>query len=134
MVAGVGIGTQLAINGAVSHAFAHILYKALLFMAMGAVLYRVGTAKGSELGGLYKTMPWTTGFCIVGSAAISGFPLFSGFVTKSMILTAAAEQDYLIPFLLLLFASAGVFHHSGIKIPFSPSLPMTPVNGQKKLL
>lgn len=118
MVAGVGIGTQLAINGAVSHAFAHILYKALLFMAMGAVLYRVGTAKGSELGGLYKSMPWTTGFCIVGSAAISGFPLFSGFVTKSMILTAAAEQDYLIPFLLLLFASAGVFHHSGIKIPF----------------
>ena len=118
MVAGVGIGTQLAINGAVSHAFAHILYKALLFMAMGAVLYRVGTAKGSELGGLYKSMPWTTGFCFVGSAAISGFPLFSGFVTKSMILTAAAEQDYLIPFLLLLFASAGVFHHSGIKIPF----------------
>ena len=118
MVAGVGIGTQLAINGAVSHAFAHILYKALLFMAMGAVLYRAGTAKGSELGGLYKTMPWTTGFCIVGSAAISGFPLFSGFVTKSMILTAAADQDYLVPFLLLLFASAGVFHHSGIKIPF----------------
>ncbi|HAT34406.1 MAG TPA: Na(+)/H(+) antiporter subunit D, partial [Rhodospirillaceae bacterium] len=118
MVAGVGIGTQLAINGAVSHAFAHILYKALLFMAMGAVLYRAGTAKGSELGGLYKTMPWTTGFCIVGSAAISGFPLFSGFVTKSMILTAAAEQDFLIPFLVLLFASAGVFHHSGIKIPF----------------
>jgi multicomponent Na+:H+ antiporter subunit D len=118
MVAGVGIGTQLAINGAVSHAFAHILYKALLFMAMGAVLYRVGTAKGSELGGLYKSMPWTTGFCIVGSAAISGFPLFSGFVTKSMILTAAAEQDYLFPFLVLLFASAGVFHHSGIKIPF----------------
>jgi multicomponent Na+:H+ antiporter subunit D len=118
MVTGIGIGTTLAINGAVSHAFAHILYKALLFMSMGAVLYRTGTAKGSELGGLYKTMPWTTGFCIVGSASISAFPLFSGFVTKSMILTAAAEEGYLIPFLVLLFASAGVFHHSGIKIPF----------------
>ncbi|MHA1554595.1 MAG: proton-conducting transporter transmembrane domain-containing protein, partial [Alphaproteobacteria bacterium] len=81
MVAGIGIGTTLAINGAVSHAFAHILYKALLFMAMGAVLYRTGTAKGSELGGLYKTMPWTTGFCIVGAASISAFPLLSGFVT-----------------------------------------------------
>ena len=68
MVAGIGIGTTLAINGAVSHAFAHILYKALLFMSMGAVLYRTGTAKGSELGGLYKSMPWTTGFCIVGAA------------------------------------------------------------------
>ena len=118
MVAGIGIGTTLAINGAVSHAFAHILYKALLFMSMGAVLYRTGTSKGSELGGLYKTMPWTTGFCIVGAASISAFPLFSGFVTKSMILTAAAEEGYLIVFLVLLFASAGVFHHSGIKIPF----------------
>ena len=118
MVAGIGIGTSLAINGAVSHAFAHILYKALLFMSMGAVLHRTGTAKGSELGGLYKSMPWTTGFCIVGSASISAFPLFSGFVTKSMILTAAAGEGYLIPFLVLLFASAGVFHHSGIKIPF----------------
>lgn len=118
MVAGIGIGTTLAINGAVSHAFAHILYKALLFMTMGAVLYRTGTAKGSELGGLYKTMPWTTGFCIIGGASISGVPLFSGFVTKSMILTASAEEGYLVPFLVLLFASAGVFHHSGIKIPF----------------
>ncbi|MDP6430257.1 MAG: Na(+)/H(+) antiporter subunit D [Rhodospirillales bacterium] len=118
MVAGIGIGTTLAVNGAVGHAFAHILYKALLFMSMGAVLYRTGTAKGSELGGLYKTMPLTAGFCIVGSASISAFPLFSGFVTKSMILTAAAEEGYIIPFLVLLFASAGVFHHSGIKIPF----------------
>lgn len=118
MVAGIGIGTTLAINGAVAHAFAHILYKALLFMSMGAVLHRVGTAKGSELGGLYKSMPWTAVFCIIGSASISAFPLFSGFVTKSMIMTAAAEENYLVPFLILLFASAGVFHHSGIKIPF----------------
>jgi len=118
MVAGIGIGTTLAINGAVSHAFAHIIYKSLLFMSMGAVLYRTGTVKGSELGGLYKTMPWTTAFCIIGAASISAFPLFSGFVTKSMILTAAAKEGYLVPFLILLFASAGVFHHSGIKIPF----------------
>ena len=118
MVAGIGIGTTLAINGAVSHAFAHIIYKALLFMSMGAVLHRTGTVKGSELGGLYKTMPWTTGFCIVGAASISAFPLFSGFVTKSMILTAAAEEHHTVVFLILLFASAGVFHHSGIKIPF----------------
>jgi len=118
MVAGIGIGTTLAINGAVSHAFAHILYKALLFMSMGAVLHRVGTVKGAELGGLYKTMPWTTGFCIVGAASISSFPLFSGFVTKSMILTAVAGEGHVMVYLILLFASAGVFHHSGIKIPF----------------
>jgi multicomponent Na+:H+ antiporter subunit D len=118
MVVGVGIGTEMALNGTASHAFAHILYKGLLFMSMGAVLYRTGTVKGSELGGLYKSMPWTAGFCMVGAAAISAFPLFSGFVSKSMILQAAADEHHTVAFLILLFASAGVFHHSGIKIPF----------------
>ncbi|MEQ8818093.1 MAG: Na(+)/H(+) antiporter subunit D [Thalassobaculum sp.] len=118
MVVGVGIGTEMALNGTAAHAFSHILYKALLFMAMGAVLFRTGTCKGSELGGLYKTMPWTTGFCIVGAASISAFPLFSGFISKSMILTAAAGEGHFVVWGVLLFASAGVFHHSGIKVPF----------------
>ena len=91
MVVGIGIGTELSLNGTAAHAFSHILYKALLFMSMGAVLYRTGTIKGSELGGLYKTMPWTTGFCMVGAASISAFPLFSGFISKSLIVTAAAQ-------------------------------------------
>jgi len=85
---------------------------------MGAVLYRVGTVKASELGGLYKSMPWTTVFCIIGAASISGFPLLSGFVTKSMILTAASDGGHWITWTVLLFASAGVMEHSGIKIPF----------------
>ncbi len=118
MVVGVGIGTELAINGTAAHAFAHIIYKGLLFMAMGAVLHRTGTIKASELGGLYKSMPWTTVFCIIGSLSISGFPLFSGFVTKSMTLTAVAEGHFLVFSLALLVASAGVVDHSGIKIPF----------------
>jgi multicomponent Na+:H+ antiporter subunit D len=118
MVVGIGIGTELALNGAVAHAFADILFKGLLFMSMGAVLFRVGTVKGSELGGLYKSMPWTAGFCIVGAASISAFPLFSGFVTKSMIMAAAMEEGHFWVWLLLLFASAGVFHHAGIKIPY----------------
>ena len=118
MVVGIGIGTELALNGTAAHAFSHILYKALLFMSMGAVLLRVGTIKGSELGGLYKSMPYTTIFCIVGAASISGFPFFSGFVTKSLVLTATADGHYIITWFVLLFASAGVFHHSGIKIPF----------------
>ena len=118
MVVGVGIGTDMALNGAAAHAFTHILYKGLLFMSMGAVLHRVGTIKGSELGGLYKSMPWTAGFCIVGAASISAFPLFSGFVSKSLIIAAAAEEGHWFVWLVLLFASAGVFHHSGIKIPY----------------
>ena len=118
MVVGIGIGTELALNGTAAHAFAHILYKALLFMSMGAVLLRAGTIKGTDLGGLYKSMPWTTGFCIVGAASISAFPLFSGFISKSMILSAAAHEGYWFTWGVLLFASAGVFHHSGIKIPY----------------
>ena len=118
MVVGVGIGTELSLNGTASHAFAHILYKALLFMSVGAVLFRTGTAKGSELGGLYKTMPLTMIFCVVGAASISAFPLFSGFISKSLILSAATHEGYYVVWGILLFASAGVFHHSGIKIPY----------------
>ena len=118
MVVGIGIGTEMSINGTVAHAFTHILYKALLFMSMGAVLFRTGTIKGSELGGLYKTMPWTAAFCIVGAASISAFPLFSGFISKALIITAAADEGHWLIWTVLLFASAGVFHHSGIKIPF----------------
>ena len=81
-------------------------------------LYRVGTIKASELGGLYRTMPWTAGFCIVGSASISAFPLLSGFVTKSMILSAALEDGRWVAYVLLLVASAAVVDHSGIKVPF----------------
>ena len=118
MVVGIGIGTELAINGAVAHAFVHILYKGLLFMSMGAVLYRTGTIRASELGGLYRSMPWTTAFCIVGAMSISAFPLFSGFVAKSLTMTAVIDGQYVLTFVGLLIASAGVMEHSGIKIPY----------------
>ena len=118
MVVGVGIGTELALNGTAAHAFCHILYKSLLFMSVGAVLYRTGTSKASELGGLYKTMPVTMVCCLVGAASISAFPLFSGFVSKSLILDASAGNGYYLIWMILLIASAGVLSHSGIKIPY----------------
>jgi len=118
MVVGVGIGTALALNGAVSHAFNDVIFKGLLFMSMGAVLHMTGRMNGSDLGGLYKTMPKTTILCIVGAASISAFPLFSGFVSKSMVMSAALENGNDWVWLMLLFASAGVFHHAGIKIPY----------------
>ncbi len=118
MVVGIGIGTELALNGTVAHAFCHIIYKALLFMSMGAVLHRVGTTKATELGGLHKSMPLTTIFCCIGAGSIAGFPLLSGFISKSMIITAAAEEHMLGVWIVLLIASAGVMEHSGIKIPF----------------
>ncbi len=118
MVAGIGIGTALALNGAVAHAFSDVIFKGLLFMTMGSVLFRVGHINGSDLGGLYKSMPKTTFFCIIGAASISAFPLFSGFVSKSMIMTALMKEGYEYLWLLMLFAAAGVFHHAGIKIPY----------------
>ena len=118
MVVAIGIGTELAINGAVAHAFAHIIYKGLLFMSMGAVLYRVGTCKASELGGLFKYMPITAVCSMVGAVSISAFPLFSGFVAKSLIMSSLGYEGLTFIYFMLLFASAGVLHHSGIKIPF----------------
>lgn len=119
MVVGIGIGTPLALDGTVAHAFAHIIYKALLFMSVGAVMYRTGTAKASDLGGLWKSMPLTMTFCIVGSLSISAFPLFSGFVAKSLIVSATADTGHLWVWIALLVASVGVLEHAGIKIPYS---------------
>ncbi len=118
MVCGVGIGTALATNGATAHAFAHILYKALLFMGAGAVLQMTGLRKLSEMGGLYKTMPVTLGLYMVGAFAISAAPLFSGFVSKSMVVSAAGEDHRALIFLLLTLASAGTFLHTGLKLPY----------------
>jgi len=118
MVCGVGIGTALATNGATAHAFAHILYKALLFMGAGAVLQTTGLRKLSEMGGLYKTMPVTLGLYMIGAFAISAVPLFSGFVSKSMVISAAGEVHRPVIFLMLTLASAGTFLHTGLKLPY----------------
>ena len=118
MVVAVGIGTEMALNGAAAHAFAHIIYKALLFMSAGVVIYRTGKNKCIELGGLFRTMPLTTACGIIGALAISSFPLTSGFTTKSMISQAAVDENLLWVYMALTAASAGVFLHAGIKFPW----------------
>ncbi len=118
MVCGIGIGTALAVNGAVAHAFNDVLFKGLLFMSMGAVLHMTGKTKATDLGGLWKSMPITTVLCIVGALSISAFPLFNGFVSKSMVMSALLEEGHLWIWPVMLFASAGVVEHAGIKIPF----------------
>jgi len=118
MVCAVGIGTQMALNGAAAHAFAHIIYKALLFMSAGVVVYRTGFNRCTEVGGLFRTMPLTAICGIIGALAISGFPLTSGFTTKTMISQAAADESLFYVYMLLAAASAGVFLHAGIKFPW----------------
>jgi multicomponent Na+:H+ antiporter subunit D len=118
MVCAVGIGTQVAINGAAAHAFAHIIYKALLFMSAGVVVYRTGLHKCTDLGGLFRTMPLTAACGIIGALSISGFPLTSGFTTKTLISEAAKGEGLMLLYYLLAAASAGVFLHAGIKFPW----------------
>ena len=118
MVCGIGVGTTLAVQGAVAHAFNDVLFKGLLFMSMGAVMYMTGKTKASELGGLYKTMPVTATLCIIGALSISAVPFFNAFVSKSMIMSALLEEHMNWIWPVMLFASAGVVEHAGIKIPY----------------
>jgi len=118
MVVAIGIGTPLALNGAAAHAFAHIIYKALLLMSAGSVLMMTGKRKCTDLGGLFQSMPVTAINGIIGALAISAFPFTSGFVSKSLETQAAADQGMLLVWLLLIAASAGVFLHAGIKFPW----------------
>ncbi len=130
MVAGVGMGTALALNGAVAHAFCHILYKALLFMGAGALIYATDKRKLADLGGLARAMPLVLFLYMIGAVSISGFPLFNGFISKSMIITAAAKGHLPVAELLLILASIGTFLSVGLKLPyfafFGPSRGLTP--------
>ncbi|MFP6699407.1 MAG: Na(+)/H(+) antiporter subunit D [Alphaproteobacteria bacterium] len=119
MVVGIGIGTELTLNGAAAHAFTHIIYKALLLMSAGSVLLMSGGVRRcTDLGGLFKTMPYTATMGIIGALAISSFPFTSGFISKSMIAQGAADQHMFWVWMGLAAASAGVFLHAGIKYPW----------------
>lgn len=118
MVCAVGIGTQMALNGAAAHAFAHIIYKALLFMSAGVVVMRTGKTLCTDVGGLFRTMPITMWCGVIGALAISSFPLTSGFTTKTLISQAAVDEGLVAVYFLLAAASAGVFLHAGIKFPW----------------
>jgi multicomponent Na+:H+ antiporter subunit D len=118
MVAAAGIGTQMAVNGAAAHAFSHILYKALLFMGAGVVLHTTGKSKLTELGGLAKQQPLVLWLYMIGAFSISGFPLFNGFISKSMVVAAAGEAHQSVAMILLLLASVGTFLSVGLKLPY----------------
>jgi len=118
MVAAVGIGTGLALNGATAHAYSHILYKALLFMGAGAVVYATGREKLTELGGIWRKMPLTVILYTVGAFSISGVPLFNGFISKSIVISSAAESGLPVAELLLTLASVGTFLSIGLKLPY----------------
>jgi len=118
MVAGVGIGTFMSMDGTAAHAFSHILYKALLFMGAGMVLHTTGKSKLTELGGLFRAMPRTFWLYMIAAFSISGFPLFNGFISKSMVVAGALEAHHSIAYLFLNLAAVGTFLSVGIKLPY----------------
>ena len=118
MIAGIGLGTETALNGATAHAFAHILYKGLLFMATGAVIQATGRRRLSELGGLSGPLRWVLVFYMFGALSISGLPLLSGFVSKSLVIHAAELEHRGWVVLLLNVASVGTFLSVGLKQPY----------------
>jgi len=118
MVTGIGIGTSMALSGSAAHAFCHILYKSLLFMGAGAVIYATGYRKLTELGGLGKKLFWVLVLYMVGGVSISGFPLFNGFISKSLVLDSTAQTGHELSYLLLTLASVGTFLHTGLKLPY----------------
>jgi multicomponent Na+:H+ antiporter subunit D len=137
MVVGIGIGTDLALDGAVAHAASSMIYQALLFMAMGSILFRTGSANATDLSGLAREMPWTAAFYGIGAASIAAFPLTAGFVSKSMIISAAAYEEMFWPWLILLAASALTLVYAGLRVVFTaflgergarPSVPEAPAN------
>lgn len=118
MVAGIGVGTAMTVNGAAAHAYAHILYKGLLFMSAGAVLYAAGTAKLDELGGLAGRLPWVMVLYMVAALSISGMPIFNGFISKTMTIAGAAEDHRTLVALGLEIAAVGTFISVGLKLPY----------------
>ncbi|MBM4406907.1 MAG: Na(+)/H(+) antiporter subunit D [Chloroflexi bacterium] len=119
MVAAVGIGTETGINGAAAHAFVHVIYKGLLLMGAGAVLYATGKSRMSDLGGLSsRSMRAAFLLYLVGGLSISAFPLFSGFAGKSLVITAAEDEHMGWAVFLLYGASVGTFLSTTLKLPY----------------
>ncbi|MDL2259921.1 Na(+)/H(+) antiporter subunit D [Deltaproteobacteria bacterium OttesenSCG-928-K17] len=133
MVAGIGVGTAMTLNGAAAHAYAHILYKGLLFMTTGAVLYSVGTAKLDELGGLAGRLPLVMLLYMVAALSISGMPVFNGFISKTMTIAGAAQHHRTLIALGLEIAAVGTFISVGLKLPYFAFWGGKPLDSKREL-
>ena len=122
MLAGIGLATlggewgQFAVAGGFAHLFNNVLYKSLLFMVCGVIIYRTGSNYIKEMGGLWKVMPVAFLIYLVGAASITAVPGFNGYVSKGMVLDAT-EQFSNYPLLfgydllwwLLMIGAVGTF-------------------------
>jgi multicomponent Na+:H+ antiporter subunit D len=92
---GFGIGTPLAIMGALFHLFNHSVFKSLLFLDSGAIEYATGTRDMKKMGGLGGKMPVTSASTLAGAMSLAGIPPFAGFWSKLIIIIAAVQADHM---------------------------------------
>ncbi|MEG0728833.1 MAG: Na(+)/H(+) antiporter subunit D [Anaerovoracaceae bacterium] len=121
MVAAIGIGSELGIDGAVAHAVNNVIYKGVLLMGAGTLVFATGKRKITELGDindLYKKMPVTAITFLIGSLAIAGLPFLNGFASKGLITAAIHEGHYVVPGMLLTLAGVGTLLSITLKINY----------------
>lgn len=116
-VTAIGIGTPEALSAATVLMIANIFGFLVLFMAIGAVLYRTGTASAAALGGLAATMPLTTGFAVLGGLSVAGLPVLAGGTAVPYLMTAIWADGGPVVAALALFGVAGVWAHAGLRVP-----------------
>jgi len=93
---GLGIGTKLAILGAVFHILNHAIFKSLLFYNAGSVEMALGTRDLRKMGNLRGALPVTTGTSMIASLSVAGLPPFNGFFSKLIIIIAAVQSHNIV--------------------------------------
>ena len=94
MLVGVGLATADGLTAAITHVFNHALIKTALFLALGCLVYRMGSVSLTHLSGASKHMPWTMAAFLLGGLSLIGVPLTTGFVSKWLLVTAAIDMGY----------------------------------------
>jgi multicomponent Na+:H+ antiporter subunit D len=102
MVLGMGFGSALGLTGTIVHVFNHALMKGALFMALGALVYRIGSTRLNQIQGLGRDMPWTFAAIFIAGLSLIGVPGTAGFISKwYLVLAAIEQQDWLIALVIL---------------------------------
>lgn len=118
LVAAVGMGTAMTLNGAAAHSVAHIMYKGLLLMTAGAVLHVTGKRLMSDLGGLHKSMPITTACAVIAMLTGAAVPFTAAYATKSLISSGAGYYEFAWAWYILTATGAAIFAGSMLRFVY----------------
>ena len=94
MILGISMASVTGLTAGILHMFNHAMMKGALFMALGCVMYRVGSVHIDSMRGLGKRMPWTMAAFVIGGLSLIGVPLTVGFVSKWYLIQGALEKGW----------------------------------------